>query len=282
MALGESRPGVAIAAGIFLGVSALVKPIAQVVVAAFLVGWLTSKSRKPSFLLFLFGYAALVMPWMARNYLRHQLFTLSEIGTVDFYFYTAESTLRHRPTSDLANAALNKEIIELTDIWSRQQLTPRERKRKMEQESWNILRHHWPTAVKQSALGFARTCVGTSFITVSDSLVRPPGPLATRALAIVPELQIMFLWLLAIIGAWKGILRAAIDRALRVLLITALILLLLPAASSMGQSRFRIPVVPILCMLAATGADYLLRQLRTSRTYPAAHASPEPAPDLSV
>ena len=265
VALVRSRLDAALAAGVLLGLSALVKPVAQVVLVAFLAAWLASKPRKPSLLLFVVAYAACVMPWMARNYLRHGVFTLSEISTVDLYFYSAVSTLHPQPTSDLANSGLNNEITALTDFWSRQQLTPRERARKMQRETWWILRHHWPTAAKQSTIGFARTCLGTSFITVSGSLGRSPGHLTIRALATVPELQVLGLWLLAMVGVWNG-LHSRTDHAPRVLLIASLFLLLLPAASALGQSRFRLPVVPILCLLAAAGGDRILQRLRKSKT----------------
>lgn len=57
---------------------------------------------------------------------------------------------------------------------------------------------------------------------------------------------------------WRGKLATREYRGVRMLLISPVILLLLPAASAMGQSRFRAPAMVPLCILAGTGGGFLL------------------------
>jgi hypothetical protein len=100
----------------------------------------------------------------------------------------------------------------------------------------------------------ARTCIGSGFVTVSDSLPHPPGRLARALLAAIPLAEIAALWILAIYGLWHGLRsKMAALRSVHILLLGCLIFTLLPAASSLGQSRFRIPAVPALAALAGLG-----------------------------
>jgi hypothetical protein len=71
-----------------------VKPIGQVIVLAFLLGWAAQEKRRVAVLLFLISYGACAGPWMLRNYRQYGLFTLSEVGTVDLYFYTGQASVQ--------------------------------------------------------------------------------------------------------------------------------------------------------------------------------------------
>jgi hypothetical protein len=95
-------------------------------------------------------------------------------------------------------------------------------------------------------------------VTAADSLPRAPGRLVRILLAGLPGIQIVTVWLLAFVGAWRGKLATREYRGVRVLLISSVILLLLPAASAMGQSRFRAPAMVPVCILAGTGGGFLL------------------------
>jgi hypothetical protein len=127
----------------------------------------------------------------------------------------------------------------------------------MRRETWLLVKEHWPAVVSHAAIGFARTCLGTGFVTAADSLPRAPGRLVKILLAGLPGIQIVTVWL-AFVGAWRGKLATREYRGVRVQLISSVILLLLPAASSMGQSRFRAPAMVPLCILAGTGGGFLL------------------------
>ena len=84
----------------------------------------------------------------------------------------------------------------------------------------------------------------------------PKGPsrAAKVLLAILPLLQVLTLWFLAVIGA-IGFNSGNMTRPVRVMLVACVMLLVLPASATLGQSRYRVTAVPALAILAARGAS---------------------------
>ena len=244
-----------LSSGLFLGLAVLVKPIAQVVVIAFLLGWLFQEKRRPAGLVFLLSYLLCVGPWIARNYREHGVATVSPIGVVNLYVYTAQASAHPHPVSDLSGSALNKDLTGIRADWAARPISASERTRAMERETMALVLQHWPTVLRQSAIGMARTCFGTGFITVADSLPQPPGRLTKLLAALLPFVGLVPLWGLAFVGTFSSL--AGANRAVRIMLASSVVLLLLPAASAVGQSRFRVSAVPALSVLAAIGAAQL-------------------------
>ena len=254
LALSRYRYSLYLAAGALLGGAALVKPAAQVVVAAFLIGWACRRPIRLSGLLFLVTYLACVLPWMMRNEAEYGVFTLSEIGTANLYFYTAEGSRHSYPVQDLAGNQINADVTNLDRAWRAQALTPNERTRQMRHEAMQIIRSHWPTVLRQAMLGFVRTALGTGSVTAADSMNVMPGRAARVLLNVLPLAQACVLWALAILAFFAvGFLRWEY----RVLLMATIFCVLLPAAAPSAQSRFRVPAVPEICALAAAGVAVL-------------------------
>ena len=252
----------ALGAGLFLGTAALVKPIGQVVVFAFLLGWVVQEKRRATGLLFLLTYFACVAPWMIRNYQQHGLATLSTIGTVDFYFYVGEASAHPKSIANFSGSELNNEVSRISNEWIGQTLTPAERKHAMEQKAQVLIVQHWPTVAYQTALGFLRTCLGPGSITVASSMPNAPSR-ATRALLVVlPLAEILAFWVLAAIGVSRFLSVGRTTRAMQVMLVGCVVLLVLPASATLGQSRFRVPAVPALAILGAIGGEALIRTRR--------------------
>ena len=63
LSMAKHRGSLALAAGFFLGAASLIKPISQLVVFAFLLGWAAQKKRRATGLIFLLSYVACVAPW---------------------------------------------------------------------------------------------------------------------------------------------------------------------------------------------------------------------------
>src|SRR5258708_3618515 len=110
LALEKPRASLALLAGLFLGISALMKPAAQLVLFAFVIGWIFQRNRSWKSLLFLVTYMACVAPWMARNEIKYCVLTLSEIGTADLYFYTAQGSQHVYPISDVAGNQITNDV----------------------------------------------------------------------------------------------------------------------------------------------------------------------------
>lgn len=250
LALSRHSKSLCLIAGLLLGCAALVKPAAQVVILAFLIGWLSQRPKRLSGLLFLVTYLACVLPWMIRNEAKYGVFTLSEIGTATLYFYNAQGSLHSYALGDLKGNQLTDDVNALDRNWRTQSLSPHERSRIMKQQAMALIAHHWPAVFWQSTLGFARTSLGTASVTAADSMNAPPGRVPRVLLNVLPLIQICMIWAIAIYACFAaGFLRLEA----RVLLMASVVCVLLPAAAPLGHSRFRVPAIPALCVLAAAG-----------------------------
>lgn len=254
LALSRHRQSLYLAAGLLLGCAALVKPAAQVVVVAFLIGWACRRPIRWSGLLFLVTYLACVLPWMIRNETKYGVFTLSEIGIANLYFYTAEGSWHSYPLQDLAGNQITADVNNQDRAWRAQAMTPSERTRQMRREAMRIIGTHWPAVLKQAILGFVRTSLGTASVTAADSMNVTPGLVSRVLLNVLPLAQTCVLWALAILAFFAA---TSLRWETRALLMASVLCVLLPAAAPTAQSRFRVPAIPEMCALAAAGLAVL-------------------------
>lgn len=250
LALSQNRHSLYLTAGVFLGLAALVKPAAQVVVVAFLIAWACRKPLRLSGLLFLATYLACVLPWMVRNETKYGVFTLSQLGTATVYFYSAEGSLHVYPLQDLAGTRITADVDNLDREWRAQPLTPKERTRRMTDEAARIIASHPLAVVRQATIGFVRTSLGTASVTAANSLNAPPGRVVRVLLNVLPFIQNCMLWALAIFACFTAVF---LRLEIRVLLVASVLCILAPAASPLAHSRFRVPAMPEICVLAAAG-----------------------------
>jgi hypothetical protein len=255
----KQRITLAALAGGLLGIAALIKPVAQLVLIAFFLAWAFQAKRRWSGLVFLVLYAVCVLPWMVRNYQRHQVFTVSAISTASLYFYTAQGAVADYHWRELSarNFILNTE-------WRKKNLSPAVRKQQMEEEAWELIRQHWPMMIKHSVVGFVRACFGTSREALFASFREYHQP-AWFWHTGVPLLQILLLWIAACAGVWVSRQNKSFPPALLVLLISTVSLVLLAANGLVANSRFRVPITPILCFLAAIGSFHVLSRFVMSK-----------------
>jgi hypothetical protein len=251
LALSRRSNPLSLTAGLLLGLAAVVKPAAQAIIVAFLLAWLCSKARRSAPLF-------LMTPWMMRNQHKYGDFTLSEMGTVDLYFYIAKGSLHSYPPGDLEGSRITADVDALNREWLSSTLSPSQRSRRMKQEAVATIASHWPAVLRQSAIGLLRTSLGTASITAAHSLGGPPGRVSRMLLNVLPGIQTLLLWGLAIAGCFAGF---ALRGEIRILLAASIICVLLPAASTLAQSRFRVPAIPEICVLAAAGAAALGRRI---------------------
>ena len=246
-------------AGGLLGVAALIKPVAQLVLIAFFLGWLFQPKRRWGGIVFLVVYMSCITPWMYRNYLRHQLFTLSAINTVNLYFYTAQGA-----AADYSWRELEIRINALDIVWKEMPYPPIVRKQQMEEEAWKLIKQNWSRMIKQSVIGFVRVCLGTSRETLFASF-RDYHQSGLVWHTVVPLLQIMILWIGALAGGWVAHRERFLPPAVLVLLISTVLLVSLAANGLVANSRFRVPVTPLLCFFAAIGSFHFLTRFATDK-----------------
>lgn len=278
-ALESERDMLAAIAGAILGIAALTKPAAQVVLLAFFVAWFFKRPRRLRALVFSVTYLSCVLPWMVRNEHKYGVATISAIDVVDLYFYTAEGSLHSFPVSDFAGNAINADVSSLDRKWQERNLDLIERRRQMAREALRLITSHWPAVLKQTLIGFVHTCVGTGFVTVSDSLRAPPSRMVRLSLAVFPLGQVCLLWAMAIYGLVNS---RHLGRPAAVCIVASIFCILVPASSPLSQSRFRVPAVPFLAVLAAMGTGEVKFKLLARRQELRKRLSHADSPDLKM
>jgi 4-amino-4-deoxy-L-arabinose transferase-like glycosyltransferase len=245
----NQRPSLSVLAGVLLGAAALIKPVAQLQLGAFVLAWGVQTKRRLSGLAFMLAFALLIIPWVVRNYRSHQVYTLSVVATSNLYFFTAQGA-----GYDLQGKDLDQRISAVEADWNAGSFSSAEKKEMMDDEAWKIIHHHWPTVIKQAVKGFARTCLGTGRETFFASVAVEGGEISSFWHTILPLMQIGLIWSLAVVGVMASWREGLAPRPVVCLFVIAVLLALLPSAAPLGYSRFRVHAVPGLCFLAAIGA----------------------------
>lgn len=253
--------------GVLLGIAALIKPTAQfILVPLLLILMIESRRSFINILLLLITYAVFTVPWMIRNYQKHEIFTLSSIGTVSLAFYVAEGVLASEKMTLTDTTALDERMAKKELYWHSLNVPPAERKKMMEEEAWTIIQSHWIIVIKQSLQGLIRTCVGTGTATFKAALAHNSGNFQPRLWGtILPLFQIILYWILAIYALFNMSKINDIDKTRLSLIVLMLIFSLLPSAMPLGNARFRTHAAPLLCILASIGVSSLMAQLKSFR-----------------
>jgi Dolichyl-phosphate-mannose-protein mannosyltransferase len=254
--IGHLRSGAlrwAFVAGALMGMACLVKPAAQIVLPAFFFAWLLSRRRSLlGGLLFATALLLCLTPWLWRNFRTHGVFKISDVSPVAARFYLAEGIVGGSGNDP---ERIGERVNELDALWSARVLSPVEREKLMMKEASVLVSQHCGQVLKQAVVGFVRTAVGTSRQTVVVMRGRGDLPDLLRH-TVLPLCQVLCYWILA--GMSSVMLLRQREYALATLLTGVLFLVIVPAASPIGYSRYRVPASPTLCLLA--GAS--LRGLR--------------------
>jgi hypothetical protein len=257
----RKHSGWALASGLVLGAAILVKPAAEFGIAALLITILIRPRAHWRGLVALIAVAIVMVPWAIRNDNDYHLVTVSPIGTINTYEFTALVAL-HGPLFWNPTEAL-----QISNHFGGQlyklHLSPAALDHRMQTEAFHIVIHRLPKTAVQALDGLARTAFGTG----RDTLAIATG---NRAIPSVvgtglPLLQIVLYWLLAVVGtavAWRN---RIVPRPVLALLALATIVIILPAASPVANARFRVPAAPLLCVLAGYGLTVLLPAVRPAK-----------------
>lgn len=149
--------------GLICGIAILVKPIAIMLLPALTVSWFMSKPRRVAALaLGLACISAVAVPWAIRNYMKYHLFTISEISTVNMYFYTA-AFAEHPDLSDAEQAQYLREV-------ASEHHTPALTHHELVQRTGAVLESHPGVVLKQASIGALRTALGPGGETITSIL----------------------------------------------------------------------------------------------------------------
>ena len=259
VALLRQRWSYGLPAGLVLGVATLVKPIGLFGLLVVAIAVLFRPRRHWRALACVVTFALVVVPWAVRNDSRYGVFTVSTIGTVNLYSYTAQGILHggylfsSGVTGTGSNPA-NRTTAALREL----HLTTAQLSSRMNSQAIRVIRQHLPKAVVQELWGALHVMFGTG----KETLISTTGDrsLPSPVTSWLPLAQILVMWALTgygITAAWR---RRVMDRGSVVLLVAGIAVMILAAGGPAGYGRYRLPATPLECVLAAVGAVALVRR----------------------
>jgi 4-amino-4-deoxy-L-arabinose transferase-like glycosyltransferase len=252
--------------GIFLGLSALARPIALPLLALWIVVILIESgvyaSRRQMILALqvglvcALGFFILVLPWQLRNYRLHGMFTLSISGDFTIYRWNIARVLARAENMPLEEA----------QVYMGEVVDPL-------QTSVQIIQRYPVVFAKEQVRGILRTCFGAEFgswayslsshqvptTNIVSTLIEPAGERLNienllrepwfwaGIYALVYDLVIFGLICRSVLWAVK-LKERTFASAILLLALSMGYLILFPAAN--GDSRFRVPADPFLGVMA--------------------------------
>lgn len=258
-------------AGVILGLATLTRPIGLVVLVLWVLfsviaskrGWIRSRSNSIGIWL-LVGGATVILPWMVRNAVIHQSFTVSDIGS-----HTLESFNFAIVLSEAEGISRNDATYQLGELGGT-----------WDQFRWLIARYPLQF-VKSQLAGVSRVLWGseiTRWATVCGrqdwagfgifrylrkgelksgwenlvETIRTPSEFLLLLIYIINILHTLFLLVFSIVSN-VTIKKFKIEDRSIVVLCTITVLGLVLISGAAGQARFRVPVEPFLAIIAGFG-----------------------------
>ncbi len=203
---------------------------------------------------FLAVFAALVLPWQLRNHRAAHTFAFSTVADKNLYFYVAGDVLAHSAHLSLEEwqqSAAKDDLARWLRLHPDQaSLTPPQRALWLRHQALRVLAAHPWLFLRSWLVGEIRLLVspGTTQLFRLVALPLPPSTPLPWLLIVVCAASLLLTYILAALAIRKRVLA---PRVLALLLLLAAILF---AVSGGGQavSRLRLPVMPILCLIAGS------------------------------
>jgi hypothetical protein len=294
--LRERRLGVLAAAGVFLAAATFVRPVTYYLPFALAVGLFVALARIPGLRWKVPAVLLLsVLPWLAAWQMRNRVETgfggFSSIQQEDLYFLIAaevKGRVEHRPLTEVQNEfGYNDEQLFLSRHPAAVGWNQAQRLEFMRVEAGRVLRAHPGVFLRAHFAGTVRAALNPGAAVLISLLSAPvdnetflrerdQGPL--RAALWMAQRHP---WQTAVMAALEGFLLALYGLALRgavcggaprtCLWLLAGVALYFFAISggAIAAARMRLPVMPVVCVMAAAGAARCCTLKRERGTFPA-------------
>lgn len=260
----SNRHAGTLAAGFLFGMSALVRPVTTYLLLFILPVELWRRhggirTRAAWTLLFAVAFLIPVGSYMSRNYVLTGHWFVSSIEGTNLLYYRAAGAIAEETGQSRLRVARGLE----SSFSERFPTTnnPGEVSRLQKREAFRLLVMHPRGVFLTTANGFQRLTLGPGFKSLSRLLhgqQRYDDPAATCVvLQVVQVLVLCLVYLLAIAGVAYCIRRRRWD--LLATLGCLLFYLAIVSSGSETYSRFRLPLMPFLCVLGGLGGAALLR-----------------------
>jgi len=275
-------------AGLFIGLATLVRPIGEVLIVvaplpAIFLGGLAPTKRIALALLAVSVPLVIIAGWSYRNWDRRGLWRFSTIAALDTYYYRAAGVLAYENGRSFEE--VRTELVRSTGN-SEEALSP-EITEDLSRQGRAILRSH-PGAFCIVALrGFLKSAFSVDrcglrilcgFETprreadagISEKILSILSSPLLSLVLLMEYCLLAFTWAGAALALWCLRDSPSGNKALCMIPLFAAVLLLAAAAGPEGYDRFRVPAMPLLAIVAAsgwTGRYRLIANSRTTRTH---------------
>lgn len=243
-------------AGLLVGLATLVRPIAlylPLVVLAVMAFSRLPRRFAISGLLFVAGFAVPVSGWMVRNHKVTGVVILSTIEGINLAYYRAAGAVAVEENVPVRVA--REQMASLVQAESDPLMNPAELSRVAARVGIRKIMRHPSGYAYSAARGLAYTLVGPARSYFVERFRGTPVEVLTLPVVAASAVSAI----LMTIGSIVGVLAWARAHEWRKLLLIAvpLLYMLLIAAGQEAWARFRVPVEPLLAILAAVGLMHL-------------------------
>lgn len=243
-------------AGLGIGIATLVRPITFYLPLALglLVAWRMwgSKRRMVTALLVLFlSYIVVVGPWLVRNHRQAGIRQISTVQTNNLLYYRAAGVLATQTGTDLQSA--RRQLQQAVDAeLANSHSAPDGRPSVEARVALRTMLAHPVALLRMSLTSVARVVIGPGKAALFDLTGTPATPLRIALLGL-ETLLLIGLYLAALYGTFQLV----NARQYGLLALVALIIgyFLLISSGPEAYSRFRVPSVPYIALLAGYGAS---------------------------
>jgi 4-amino-4-deoxy-L-arabinose transferase-like glycosyltransferase len=246
------RSGHALISGLFFGLSALCRPIGTYLTAVALPVFVghprtTRMRRLFHYLLLNLGFGSLLGLWLLRNYLTFGGSDLSSVGAVNLYFHRAAAIQAILEHSDVVTVRdrWEHEFSTLSLGWSEEQKVDW-----LNRHALKVIREHPAIYMLVYGEGLLRM-FGPERDILPQLLGWERAPTAASLIGGIGWLQLFIVYALAAVGAiyaW----RSPRERHALILLL-AFVCYFIATAGPEAYARFRVPVMPLIAVLAGNG-----------------------------
>lgn len=276
--------------GILLGVSTLIRPIAQflpILLIVFSFLYFKKEAEGESIFklffkksgVFVFGFILIVSPWAIRNYIHFGSMQISSVGSYNLLFYNASLYLHHKTgeTEEVIYSRFKREL-DSKDPYALRSLENSAKERKMAldiifADPIGYAKFHLIKIIPFFATDGLRDIARTLKI-MTGSLPDISGSILKGELDVLRQLISntglpfflllvgssfwLLVCLLAVVGFALGLRSADLDKQ-QLVLLAAIILYFALLSSPVANARYRLPVDGILLLFAALGMARALK-----------------------
>jgi 4-amino-4-deoxy-L-arabinose transferase-like glycosyltransferase len=239
-----------LAAGVVLGLATLTRPVSVYLSVALAIGYLVLERRHLKnaavvALSFLIGFGVLTGAWVIRNDVMGGVATISTAQGYNVLYLGAAGALAESKGVPLVEA--QKELTEQVQAELPPHATPGQIDKAEQSLGERVIRDHVTGFAKETVKGGGRLLLGPG----SDEFGPATGGHATQLLKAYGILYLVALYVLVVVGLWS----AWRSRRLRncVLPLIASVYLVLISSGLGAYSRYRVPIMPFLALLAGVG-----------------------------